>query len=191
MRTIIHSIGEWILGIGIIGVLFIPLSYFIPLDWLPEGHLIIGTFIVIVDIGLFIGFIYAFLKLLKYRPRLEVGKKPVRQLLTLKNAYFRDRWKKIKTKYTAAPTVDSMRLAVIETDSLIDHVLRDLNFPGEHLADRLSYLNNHDIRSLDGLWEAHRLRNEIVHRPGASLSVREGTQALLKYERFLKEIKIL
>ena len=165
---------------------------------LPGGELLGSVYhvaralVIALNGVLFFGFLYALRKGWKFRPRFNLGKAPQKQLLTLRNAYFRDRWRKLMKKYVSTtPTSETMRLAIIETDALVDELMKDLNFPGEHLADRLQYLNNRDIKSLDHLWDAHRVRNEIVHRPAGGLSIGEGKRTLQKYEAFFKELKVL
>jgi len=73
----------------------------------------------------------------------------------------------------------------------VDAVLKDYGFPGEHLADRLMSFTPEDMKSLNRLWDAHRVRNDIVHRPGAGISVGEGKKAIESYEAFLKELEVL
>jgi hypothetical protein len=152
---------------------------------------IFRALVIALDVALFFGFIYAFRKGRKFRPHFHLGKAPEKQLLTLRNSYFKDRWRKLIEKYVKEPTSQTMQLAVIEADALVDELLKDLNFPGDHLADRLQYLNNGGIKSLDNLWDAHRLRNEVVHRPAGGLSVAAGMSAIKKYEAFFKELKVL
>lgn len=165
---------------------------------IPGVHLLGGVYVIAralflaLDVVLILLIIYVIPKAWKFHPHFDVGKgKPKEKMKNLRRSYFKDRWEKLLKKYTATPTPDSLRLAIIEADALVDNLLKDMNFPGDHLADRLSYLNNQQIKSLEGLWEAHRLRNEVVHHPTGAISVRQGTAALTKYEAFFKELEVI
>lgn len=153
-------------------------------------YVIARALVIAADVMLIFGFLYAFKKAIRFRPRFDVGKSPRKQIQTLRSSYFKERWNKLLKKYAEAPTPDSMRLAVIEADAMVDDVLKDLNFPGDHLADRLSYLDAKEIKTLNNLWDAHRLRNDIVHSPSRRLTVREGMSAIEKYKAFFNELKI-
>jgi hypothetical protein len=158
------------------------------LKFLLPVYTIAKALFIAVDIVLLVGFVYAFRKGWTYRPKFNVGKSPQKQMLTLRNAYFRKRWADLIKKYTEAPTVDSMRLAVLEADALVDKYLKDLQFPGEHFADRFAYMNKQDLKSVDGVWDAHRARNDIAH--GKNISINEAKTAIKQYEAFFKEIEV-
>lgn len=97
------------------------------------------------------------------------------------------KWAKISGRMQE-DTPDHFRLAIIEADALVDEFLRYVGYEGEHMADRLSKLSAGHIKSLNGVWNAHRLRNSIVHTPGAAVSSIEAERALAAYEAFLKEM---
>ncbi|MFH1246414.1 MAG: hypothetical protein V1489_01390 [Candidatus Liptonbacteria bacterium] len=157
--------------------------------WLWPTYMILRALFIALDIVLVFLFVYAFKKAVHYRPKFDLGKNPKRQLLSLRNSYFRKRWGDLIKKYTEPPNVDSMRLAVLEADSLVDRYLKDLQFPGEHFADRFAYMDKQQLKSVDGVWEAHRLRNDIAH--GKSVSLDDATSAFKSYGAFFKEIGVL
>jgi hypothetical protein len=84
---------------------------------------------------------------------------------------------------------ENLRWAVLEADSLVDLALKELRLPGETMADRLANFRSEQIKSLDKLWDAHRLRNELAHTPGFKLSAKQAEKALIAFRDFLKEIK--
>ena len=85
-------------------------------------------------------------------------------------------------------TPDHFRLAIIEADALVDEFLRYVGYEGEHMADRLSKLKTTHIKSLNNVWNAHRLRNSIVHAPGTHITSGEAERAISAYEAFFKEM---
>ena len=44
------------------------------------------------------------------------------------------------------------------------------------------------FESLNGLWEAHKIRNKLVHETGYFLRPSEAQKALIFYEKALKEL---
>jgi hypothetical protein len=182
-----------LLGIlGVFAILTLPLVQVLPFDvpYLPDIYPIAEAVFIVLDLFLAVLFLYALSEGLKYRPHYDIGGKIARKVETLRTAYYRDRWEHIEKKYLASPTSELMRLAVIEADALVDRVLKDFGFPGEHLADRLQNLTTRDVKSLDSLWDAHRLRNELVHNPGFPLSVSDGKHALAEYKAFFEELQV-
>lgn len=100
---------------------------------------------------------------------------------------FTERWAKILARMKE-DTPDHFRLAIIEADALTDEFLRYVGYEGEHMADRLSKLKTTHLKSLNNVWNAHRLRNSIVHTPGISITSGEADRAIAAYEAFLKEM---
>lgn len=146
---------------------------------------------IVLDVILVALFIYVFFKALKFRPPLVFNpaarakkKKPLKDEKLIK------RWQEILRKAESAPP-QSLTLGVIEADGLVDDVLKKMNLPGEHMADRLERLAARDLKSINKLWQAHRIRNDLVHTPGFVLNVADAKRVLTDYESFLKEIGIL
>lgn len=163
----------------------------IPGNELLETIYVIGRALIIaIDLVLFVGFLYALRKTWKFRPKFDLGKASRKKLVNLRNAYFRTKWQEIIAHTESTPTPESFQFAIGQADKLVDQLLKDLKFPGEHLADRLGYLNGGDLKSLDGVWEAHRIRNEIAHSPSVRVSISDGQAALKKYEAFFHELQI-
>lgn len=96
-------------------------------------------------------------------------------------------WELVQTKaVTGKP--ESLRLAVIEADALVDAVLKGAGYEGENLAERLARVLPSEVKSVEGVWAAHRLRNDLVHTPGFVLTLESAKAALDVYEAFLKEV---
>ena len=146
--------------------------------------------LILVDAMLLFGTVYAFFKGLAYRPHLDVNATPLKRVLTLRSVAFQERWRSILEKFQGA-SPESIRLAVIDADSLVDDALKQMGIPGDHMADRLSQFSPEEISSLNSVWRAHRYRNEIVHTPGFAVSPEDAQEALGQYEAFLKELNVL
>ncbi len=147
---------------------------------------------IILDTILLGGLIFVFQKALPFRPDLRIhgGGGHEKKIPTLRDAVTKERWEAIRKK-VASGTLESMKLAIIDADKIVDDVLKRLGLQGTHMADRLEQIRPDELRSLEGLWRAHRLRNELVHTPGFELRPETAERAIQAYETFLKEVKVL
>ncbi len=156
-----------------------------------------GVFVIIkliwsiVTVLLATGLVIAYIKSRPMRPTWVVWPKQIKKTKQLQNTMIKDRWAAVVKKF-AIGTPEAARVSVIEADAVVDAVLKsNMQLPGEHLADRLSNLASDQVKSLDRVWRAHRIRNELVHTPGFILSINDAHKALEDYEAFLKEVGIL
>ncbi|MFH0891004.1 MAG: hypothetical protein V1856_03155 [Candidatus Liptonbacteria bacterium] len=159
-------------------------------DYLPRIYTTLKVIFIILDVILLGIFIFAFVKSLEYRPHLELTRKTKSEGKTLKLDLIQSRWKKILQRKKEG-NLDSLRIAIIEADALVDDVLKQKGVPGEHMADRLSNLDTEDLPSIEKLWGAHRLRNDLVHTSGFFVSTDDTARTLEDYQTFLKELGVL
>ncbi|MDO8574531.1 MAG: hypothetical protein Q7R86_02800 [bacterium] len=154
------------------------------------GTLQIIIYILIgLNIAIFIFFCYSFYKGWQLRPPIGIGRK-VKKTFTLRDAIFKERWNKIVKQFNPE-SAESSKLAIIDADKLVDDALKQIGLEGEHMADRLEQLSEDEVRSLPGIWRAHRLRNSIVHTPGFEVSPKTAEKAVEAYKSFLSEIGVL
>lgn len=99
-------------------------------------------------------------------------------------------WGRIKQRLESGDEAN-FKIAVIEADKLIDDLLKSMNYPGESMGDRLKLIDQSKLSSIQELWNAHRVRNNIVHNAGFKLSYREAKAAIESYEKVLKEFEAL
>jgi hypothetical protein len=83
------------------------------------------------------------------------------------------------------------KFAVIEADSLVDSILKASGYPGDTMGDRLKNIDKSQIVTLDGLWEAHKIRNRLAHDVSYFLRYGEAKRAIQLYEKTLKELNAL
>lgn len=83
------------------------------------------------------------------------------------------------------------KFAVIEADSLVDSILKAGGYLGDTMGDRLKNIDKTQIVTLDGLWEAHKIRNRLAHDVDYFLRYGEAKRALQLYEKTLKELNAL
>ncbi|MEK9158268.1 MAG: hypothetical protein AAB638_03785 [Patescibacteria group bacterium] len=81
------------------------------------------------------------------------------------------------------------KFAIIEADSVVDSVLKNY-FPGDTMGERLKSIDRDKTKllSIDGLWEAHMIRNKLSHEPNYFLRHAEALRAIRYFEATLKEL---
>lgn len=80
-------------------------------------------------------------------------------------------------------------LAVIEADKLVDAVLKKANITGNSMADRLRKTESMVDRGVyQGMWDAHKLRNSLVHEVDRVGNFSEVNLALIKIKKYLIEL---
>jgi hypothetical protein len=84
-----------------------------------------------------------------------------------------------------------LRQAVISADNLIDHCLKALGVPGETMGERLKAAGRGRFSDYDGLWTAHKTRNQVVHEADKELLSFETKSTLDKFQRALRDLGAL
>ena len=100
------------------------------------------------------------------------------------------KWEEIITHINAPKEIE-WKFAVIEADKLMDQVLKSGGYPGETIGERLVNTDKSRLATIDGLWEAHKLRNRIVHDTNLFLRYSEAKQAIELYQKSLEELGAL
>lgn len=164
-------------------------KWFIGLPWL-NIYGVVKAVIITLDIVLITAFIWVFVKALEYRPKFLFNPKPRKKKAIIKDPEIANGWRLILEKSRLSPP-QSFTIGIIEADKFVDDILKKMGIQGEHMADRLEKLNNHDLKTLDNLWRAHRVRNDLVHTPDFEVSEVDVREILEAYESFLKEIEAI
>ncbi|MBI4087286.1 MAG: hypothetical protein HY434_00445 [Candidatus Liptonbacteria bacterium] len=86
---------------------------------------------------------------------------------------------------------NSLRIAVIEADKILDDALKARGFKGENLGERLKKVNRDEFPNLNDIWEAHKLRNRMVHETDFKMKRDIAERALGVYERTFKELGLI
>ena len=83
------------------------------------------------------------------------------------------------------------KLAVIEGDKFVDDVLKTAGFAGESMGERLMMIKPDQIINIQYLWDAHKLRNLLVHDANFRLTHQQALFAINAFESVLKELSAL
>lgn len=159
---------------------------------LIKVYIFTKTLFIFLNIIILMCIIFVFPKAWKYKTSLSFKyfKGPDGKTRESPKSMAKIEWQKIINKAYISPP-HSFTLAIIEADSFVDKTLKKLNIEGETMADRLKMLGSEEIKTLNTVWEAHKIRNNLVHEPGKDLSEEDAKRYLYYYESFLKEIGVL
>ncbi len=83
------------------------------------------------------------------------------------------------------------KFAIIEADKLVDDILKSAGYTGDTMGERLMGIEKVQLLSLDGLWEAHKIRNKLVHDTNYFLRYAEARRAIQFYEKILEELQAI
>ena len=100
------------------------------------------------------------------------------------------RWGEI-TRHVNSNKELEWKFAVIEADKLLDELLKSMGYPGETMGERLMSIDSSKLTALNHLWEAHKIRNKIVHEPDYFLRNVEARGAIDGYKRALEELQAI
>jgi hypothetical protein len=143
--------------------------------------------IFVFDIGIAILVVKSMLMLRKeHRKILAVGKESAGQPEQDVVDYTSE-WEFIK-RQAQSMHQSEWKLAVIEGDKLVDEVLKSKGYIGESMGERLMGINPSGFVSLQEAWDAHKLRNTVVHDMTQVISKGQAVGAIESYERFLTEL---
>lgn len=102
---------------------------------------------------------------------------------------FNENWQAILS-HLGSLNESEWKLAVIEADKLVNDLLIQKGYQGESMAERLSLIDKNEFKSLDLLWEAHKIRNRIAHKLDFKLEQNEAKKAISYYEEAIKELLV-
>lgn len=136
------------------------------------GQIILGIVIVAVFIGLIIG------------ARWVIRRQKTKPLNIEK---YTDRWK-LAQKHCG--NKETWPLAIIDTDKILDDVLKSRRYKGKSMGERLMAAQR-DLSNNDAVWVAHKLRNKLVHDEDVKLTEKKVRDALMGFRQALRDLGAL
>ena len=100
------------------------------------------------------------------------------------------KWQEI-TNHLESTREAEWKFSIIEADKLVDDTLKKAGYLGDTMGDRLTNIDKSQLLSLEGLWEAHKIRNKLVHDANYFLRYAEARQAIKLYEDVLRELQAI
>lgn len=140
---------------------------------------------------LFVGIIILGVKTKKFGSRIGKVTESVEAVYQIKEKEkMSQKWKDITAK--ASSHIESDRkVAVIEADKLIDELIKRVGFKGKDMGERLKQINLNQISNINDIWQAHKIRNSLVHDAYFKLTENDTNYVIRVYESTLKELDVL
>ncbi len=105
----------------------------------------------------------------------------------LDTAYYKKTWATIEE--LASKKVTWVQ-AIVDADKLLDEALKQSNFAGNTLADRMVNANR-TFSNANNIWTAHKIRNKVVHESKFVLKKNHIKGAMTSYKQALKDLGAL
>ena len=99
-------------------------------------------------------------------------------------------WRHV-TGHFARGDENSLKVAVIEADNLLDEALRLAGYRGANLGERLKKITSAELPLINEIWEAHKLRNRMAHETNFRLDRATAERALEVYQKVFQDLGIL
>lgn len=101
---------------------------------------------------------------------------------------FNKKWSGVLEK-SQSTRVNDQKLSLIEADKMLDDVLKRMGYAGESMGERLKQLSGAQLPNIENVWEAHKIRNRIVHNSSYEPNKRDLDFAMRAYETALRDLK--
>ncbi|MEA2113689.1 MAG: hypothetical protein U9P63_03500 [Patescibacteria group bacterium] len=162
-------------------------DYFLSSNW-EETLFILKTISIILSILLIFVILFLIFQLRKeIKKSLElVTESAVSAALSKKTTS--KEWESVLEKIEKEDT-DSCKMAVIEADKILDDLLKRNGYAGEDMGERLKQITSAQLFNLDEVWQAHRVRNRIVHESDFKLTHPQAKRAVEIYQKALEDLE--
>jgi hypothetical protein len=135
--------------------------------------------------------IYLIIRMNVVRDKLQLWKETIkRKADPVYRGEFVDRWREIEGRMKSMQEAE-YKLAIIEADRLFDDLLRRMMYRGKDMSERLKNINKDFLPSIDKVWEAHKIRNNLAHDSAFHIDYSGAKRVIEYYKQALQELSIL
>jgi len=99
---------------------------------------------------------------------------------------YRMRWLEIETIIQKSDQ-QSCHFAIMEADKLLDIAMKQSGIQGDTMGERLKNAKS-KLSDRNGVWTAHKLRNQIVHEADVNVSYDSAKKALGGFKKALRDL---
>lgn len=149
---------------------------------------IASVYLSVIFAALFVYFFVQFRKLMVQK--IELMKSLLRVPEAASGGGVISRWQEIVRHFESTKEAE-WKFAIIEADKLVDDLLKQAGYLGDTMGERLMNIEQGQLLSLQGLWEAHKIRNKLAHDTNYFLRYAEARQAIKFFEEALKELQVI
>ncbi len=99
-------------------------------------------------------------------------------------------WQSVLDKLNSGDEAN-FKLAVIEADKLFDDLLKRSGYQGDDMGERLRQITPEQLSNIDEVWQAHKMRNRLVHEPDFQLREHEAKRIIEIYQKAFQNLEAL
>jgi hypothetical protein len=93
--------------------------------------------------------------------------------------------------HISSPYKEEWKIGIIELDTILKDLLIQKQYIGDTVGELLKDAEKKGLKTLDYAWEAHKIRNKVVHEGmGYEMSKEIGEQTLRRYRSVFEELGI-
>lgn len=152
--------------------------------------LILKNILQILAVFLIAGIVYCIIRIHEIR-KAEKEKLKIIEIRDSGEKIRNERWAVVQNHLDSESEAD-WKFAVIEADNILDELVKKMGYDGQDLGERLKVVEPSDFQSLQSAWEAHKVRNQIVHESsGFKLTYAEAKRVVGLYEQVFREFEYL
>ncbi len=171
------------------------ISGFINLILDPHTWSVVGTVSVIISVLCLVIIIFSLVRMYEIQvfDREEIDHEIAHALARdrEREKKLNPRWKYILT-LVESPNESDWRVAIIESDSLLEETLRDKGLVGDTMSELLDEAQANGYQRIQDAWDAHIVRNKIAHEgqsfPLTQIETRRVTRL---YQNIFEELEVI
>lgn len=100
------------------------------------------------------------------------------------------KWQDVQ-KRMATNDESEWKLAIIEADSILDEVIKQLGYRGNTMGERMKNIKPGQFPHLDDAWRVHKVRNFIAHDASYKLQHATAQHAMEIYRKIFSEFNVV
>lgn len=100
------------------------------------------------------------------------------------------KWKKIKKRFES-PSEANWKLAIIESEEMIEKILENMGYKGEGIREKLKGVNEEQVSNASDLISAYDIFINILADPDYKLTKEKAIKIFDAFEAFLKSIGLI
>lgn len=143
----------------------------------------------LISFALLVGIVIILRLHIKLKKSLEL-ETPIEEAQSIFDAApYATKWNSIEENMKSGDII-LLKLSIIDADKLLDQVLGTLGYEGD-LGEKLKQITSEQLGSIEMLWRAHKIRNQMVHNVDFEITAEDAVEVLEMYKIGLKELGIL
>lgn len=98
-------------------------------------------------------------------------------------------WSRIKKRMETGKASD-FKMAIVDADALLKEILEKMGYKGETMRQILESIDSKVLPNIASVWEAHEIRNNIVHNPDYDISLEKARKMMQVYEQSFRDLEM-